>query len=91
MFEIDTGETQDGKPYAKSRGTEGLRIDLTNYTRAERLHRQVIENIYACETQDILADYLDDEAPLLEAMASKWPHLHASVIDAAETHRACVV
>lgn len=90
MFEIDLGEQHEARPFAKSRDTEGLVIRLHDFARADRLHRQVIQNVYACETREMLDAYLQDEAPLLEALSRSWPDLRAAVADAEQTQAACL-
>lgn len=91
MFKIDTGAPEQSRPRAKSAEVDDtMRVSLASGQRAERLHRQIIANIYACETRTDLSDYVSEEAPILDEMRRMWPDYHQLIEDAFEEHRACI-
>ena len=75
-FEIDTGS---GAPIPKSYGCEGLQISLRDFTRAERMHRQIIGNIESCESKLDLSDYWAGEAQMLDVMQAQRPEFFAAI------------
>ena len=91
MFAIDTGNDTPERPIAKSTGVdETMRVSLKNGQRAERLHRQIIENLEACETVADLEAYVTDEAPLLDSMREEWPEFHDRIQETFEPQR-CIL
>jgi len=67
---IDVGTDHDIiAPIPKSRGIDDTQsVDLSNTMRAERLSRQIIANIEACENDEILKEYMEAETIMLDAM-----------------------
>jgi hypothetical protein len=68
-FAIDTGQQAEAAlaPIPKSSGVDDTQhISLANSQRAERLHRQIIENVEACDDQQMLDDYWKAEGVLLD-------------------------
>jgi len=70
---VDTPRTKSGAI------DEGLNITLRDFTRAERLHRQIIQAMNTCETAAEVESYFDGEARILDALATDQPELHAAV------------
>lgn len=89
-FSIDTGN-DPYIPLAKSASVdEGQSISLSNGQRAERLHRQIIENIEACDSIEILEEYLAAEDLLLDAFYMDRPEYWAIIDDVKDTQFACL-
>ncbi len=87
MFEIATDTPEPQGIFVKSSVIErGQRVDLRDATRAERLHRQIIENIEAHEDPDALNEYVEAESLIIDAMFMEWPEYAAAITDAHEAH-----
>lgn len=87
MFEIATKAPEPQGIFVKSSVIEeGQKVDFRNATRAERLHRQIIENIGAHEDPDALNEYVAAESLIIDALFMEWPEYAAAVTDAHETH-----
>lgn len=87
MIQIDTGSSQP--PAAFSSSVDATqRVDLTNGLRAERYHRQIKENVEACETLADLESYCEAETLILDQLYLNWPEFHDIVTDAIEMQRA---
>lgn len=84
---IDTGLPE--RPQAISAGFEDFGIGRLDFNRAERTHRQILANVWACENLDDLEVYEAEEAPMLDALSAH-PSLLAPVTDAIEMQRACL-
>ena len=86
-FEIDDGGATAIIP--KSAGIDDtMQVDLSNHTRAERLHRQIIANIEASETRTDIDAYWDAEQPILVEMARRWPAYYDRVLEQYHLNRA---
>lgn len=86
-FQIDTGTATDSvdTPIPKSSGVDDtMQISLTDETRADRLRRQVIANIEACETQEMLDEYMSAEDVLLDTFYMDRPDFWETINDAYE-------
>lgn len=90
-FEIDTGGNgQD--VFRKSSGIDDtMRVDMSDFVRAERMHRQIIENIEVHEDPADLDKYVADESVIIDALFLAWPDFAAAIQDVHETHRACLI
>lgn len=88
MFKIDTGTK---RPTPKSAAVEdSQRIVFTTFARADRAKRQVIENLWTCETTEDLTDYLDGESLLVDALHLFDPAMAHEVAEAEAECRACL-
>ena len=86
-FEIDAGDGPAIIP--KSAGIDDtMSVDLSNHTRAERLHRQIIANIEATETRADIDAYWLAEQPILVEMARRWPGYYDRVLEQYHLNRA---
>lgn len=84
MFAIDTGDQSqaDIGPIPQMASVDDtMNIDLSNGQRAERIHRKIIANVEACETQEILDEYWSAETILLDGFYMEWPELWAAMDD----------
>lgn len=85
MFAIDTGSTTPSITPKSAGIDETQSVDLRNGERAERLRRQIIENIWAHETSIELEGYWEAESVILDAMWLQWPDFFSDCKDAYET------
>ena len=86
-FSIDTGTQVEAAlaPIPKSSGVDDtMRISLSDSQRAERLHRQIIESIEACDDQQMLADYWDAETVLIDTFYMDRPDYYERIKEAYE-------
>lgn len=82
---IDTGtHTPPIKPKS-AEIDETLSVNLSNGMRAERLHRQIIDNIWLHETSLELEAYWGAESVIIDALWLSWPDMFEAVKDAYET------
>ena len=84
-FQIDTGETVTIIPKSAS-VEEGQTLRFCDGVRAERTHRQIIENIEAHDDPDDLTKYVRDEGPVIDALSFNYPEYAAAIEDAFEDH-----
>lgn len=82
MFKIDTGnaskiEGWDGPSFGmgSDAGDEGLRIDLSDWTRADRFKRQTLAGIWEQETTDDLAAFMDCRSVMMDALFLAHPDM----------------
>lgn len=84
-FAIDTGAAEKIAPIPKSSGVdETMRISLADDTRADRLRRQIIANIEACEDQEMLDEYMSGEDMLLDTFYMDRPDFWETINNAFE-------
>lgn len=89
-FEIDLG-TQDNRPIPKAASIDGHGVSYAHRgDYAERHHRQIIEAIQTCESRADLDEYVEAEAPILDAMDRTHPHFADAIREAADDCRACL-
>lgn len=87
-MKIDTGTAYE-PPTPKSAVVDDTQyIKLTDGVRAERYHRQIIQNIETCETTQDLDTYMEGESLLLDALYLNWPEFSAIVQASHDDHRA---
>lgn len=80
---------EDEAPRAKSAIVDDTQaVRFTNWTRADRTKRQIIEAIEGCETVDVLEAYVDSEAIMIDALAAFDPQMQADVVQAADDQKA---
>lgn len=75
----------------KSHGIEGGVSYRSRPEHAERVHRQIIENIEAHEDPDKLAEYLDAEDLIIDSLFMDFPHYAAAITDAFEMQRCILI
>ena len=88
-FAIDTGEQTEAAlaPIPKSSGIDETQsVSLADPVRAERLHRQIIENLETCDDQTMLAEYWAAEQVLLDAFYLDRPEYWERI---KETYEGC--
>ena len=54
---------------------EALRIDLSNFTRAERFQRQAKIAVWAVEDETALDDYINAQSEMMDALYLAYPDL----------------
>ena len=88
MFKIDTGSQP---PTPKSSVVdETQRIVFTTFARADRAKRQIIENLWTCETLEDLSNYLEGESLLIDALYLYNPAMAHEIAEAEAECRACL-
>lgn len=65
-----------------------LIISLTDPVRAERYHRQIIDQLYTVDTVDELEAVWSDKAAILDAMHLNFPDLYEIVVEEYDTLKA---
>lgn len=67
-FRIDTGSPTFQNPTRSSSAEGGLDIRFTDWTRADREKRKIIEVIVSCETPNQVTEYYHSENLLIDAL-----------------------
>lgn len=88
-FSFDAGLAP--QKYAKSSACDDtMVIHFTDWTRADRARRQIIEQIQTCENTADVDDYMTRESLMIDALFLFSPNLSESIEEAARNHRAYI-
>lgn len=86
---IDGDAEHDSKPRAKSAACDDtMNIRFTDWTRADRARRQIIEAIYSVNDLPTLQEYVEAEDLLIDALFLFDPEMADSIREAHEDVRA---
>jgi sirohydrochlorin ferrochelatase len=87
-FAIDTGSAQPTWQAKSAVVDETQNIRFSNWTRADRAKRQVIEEIEGCELAKDVDDYVAAESIMIDALFLFDPIMADEIADAAEAQKA---
>lgn len=88
-FAIDTGATE--LPFAKSAVVDDTQvIRFTDYARADRAKRQVIEALQSTETPEDADAFIASESLVIDALFLAYPDMAEEISEAHQDHRALV-